>query len=177
MKNKVDFSYLVCVLSEAKGMVKIMIKLNSKINKALLDIDFIKRYECLSNAFDNEKTPSKERLRYFDGELIIDSISQLGYVVDFEPKEKYFKIKEQQIKNYTFAINIILDGGMVDIVWIVKENNELILGLPLGEFSRLMVSPDYRIKKPIFGTYEDLDEIFHTSFQIFEDFKCALIHQ
>ncbi len=154
-----------------------MLELKTKINKALLDIDFIKRYECLSNNFDNTKTPLKERLRYLDGELIIDSINHLGYIVSFEPKEKYFKIKEEQIKNYTFAINIILDNGMVDIVWIVKENDELILGLPIGEFSRLMINPDYRIKKPIFGTYEDLDEIFRISFQIFEDFKYALIQE
>ena len=95
--------------------------------------------------------------------------------MDFEPKEKFFKIKEEQRKNYTFAVNIILEGGMADIVWIVKKNNELILGLPISEFSRLMISPEYRIKKPIFGTYEDLDEIFNISFQMFEDFKCALI--
>jgi len=152
-----------------------MIELNPKIKKALLDINFIKRYEFLSNSFDNVKTPLKERLHYFDGELIIESISRLGYTVQFELKEKYFKIQEQQIKNYTFAINLILDGGMADIVWIVKENNKLILGLPLGEFSRLIISPDYKIKKPIFGTYEDLDEIFRISFQMFEDFKNALI--
>lgn len=154
-----------------------MLELNPKIKNALLDINFIKRYEYLSNTFDNIKTPLKERLYYFDGELVIDSINQLGYVVDFEPKEKYFKIKEQGIEHYTFAIHIILDGGMVDIVWIVKENNELILGLPLGEFSRLMISPDYKIKKPIFGTYEDLDEIFRISFQMFEDFKRTVIHE
>lgn len=63
---------------------------------------------------------------------------------------------------------------MAYIVWIVKENNKLILGLPLGEFPRLMISPDYKIKKPIFGTYEDLDEIFRISFQMFEEFKHAL---
>ena len=42
-----------------------MIELNPKINKALVDINFIKRYECLSKAFDNIKTPLKERLYYF----------------------------------------------------------------------------------------------------------------
>lgn len=152
-----------------------MIELNPKIKKALLDINFIKRYEFLSNSFDDVKTPLKERLHYYDGEIIIESINQLGYTVQFEPKEKYFKIQEQQIKNYAFAINLILDGGMADIVWIVKENNKLILGLPLGEFSRLIISPDYKIKKPIFGTYEDLDEIFRISFLMFEDFKNALI--
>lgn len=152
-----------------------MIKIEPKIEKALLDIDFIKRYEQLSSIFDETKTPKKERLRHFDGEIIMDSINLLGYTVEFEPKEKYFKIKEEQIKNYTFAAHIILDGGMADIVWIVKDKNKLILGLPIGEFSRLIINPNYRIKKPIFGTYEDLDEIFSISFQMFEDFKQSLL--
>ena len=151
-----------------------MIKLNEKINKELIDIDFIERYECLSKKYDSTKTPLNERLRYFDGELIIDSINSLGYVVDFEKKEKYFKIKEERIEDYTFSVNIILDSGMTDIVWIVKKNQELILGLPIGEFSRMMISSDYKIQKPIFGTYEDLEEIFIVVFKMYEDFKQAL---
>ena len=81
------------------------------------------------------------------------------------------------MKDYTFSANIILDNGMVDLVWIVKENGNLILGLPIGEYSRLLIAPNYRIKKPIFGTYEDLDEIFESCFKIFEEFKIALVSQ
>ena len=63
---------------------------------------------------------------------------------------------------------------MVDLVWIVKDNGKLIQGLPIGEYSRLMIAPNYKIKKPIFGTYEDLDKIFEVSFDMFEDFKQKL---
>ena len=66
---------------------------------------------------------------------------------------------------------------MVDLVWIVKESGKLILGLPISEYSRLMIAPDYKIKKPIFGTYEDLDEIFESCFKLFEEFKLALVGQ
>ena len=154
-----------------------MIELRPKIKKALLDIDFVNKYEQISKCFNDKRTPSNERLRYFDGEIIIENISQNGYMVVFEPKEKYFKIKEVQMKDYTFSANIILDNGMVDLVWIVKENGNLILGLPIGEYSRLLIAPNYRIKKPIFGTYEDLDEIFESCFKIFEEFKIALVSQ
>ena len=150
-------------------------KLNSTVKLALEKIRFIERYENLSNIYNDKKTPSDERLRYFDGEIIIDSLTQLGYKVDFDSKEKFFKIKENQIGKYTFAANIILDCGMVDLVWIVKENGTLVLGMPIGEYSRLIIDPKYRIKKPIFGTYEDLDEIFQISFQLFEDFKQTMI--
>ncbi|MDO5406320.1 MAG: hypothetical protein Q4F28_03185 [Eubacteriales bacterium] len=152
-----------------------MIELKPIIKNALLKIDFIKRYEQISALYDAKRTPSGERLRYFDGEIIIDSIAQLGYKITFEPKEKYFRMKEVQLKEYTFGANIILDNGMVDIVWIVKKDNELLLGLPIGEYSRLMVNVDYRIKKPIFGTYEDLDDIVCRIFAIFEDFKLELL--
>ena len=153
-----------------------MIELNPKVKKVLLEIDFIKRYEQLSHTFNDEKTSINERLRYFDGEIIMDSLTQLGYTVSFEPKEKFFKISEHQLEDYLFSANIILDNGMVDLVWVVRENGNLILGLPIGEYSRLIIDPKCKIKKPIFGTYEDLDEIFRISFQLFEDFKQALIN-
>ena len=151
-----------------------MMELNSKIQSALENIHFIERYERLSNTYNDKKTPLDERLRYFDGEIIIDTLTQLGYQVDFDSKEKFFKIKEERIGSYTFSANIILDCGMVDLVWVAKENEALILGLPIGEYSRLMIDPKYRIKKPIFGTYEDLDEIFKISFEMYEDFKSEL---
>jgi len=154
-----------------------MIELNSKIKKALLDIDFINKYEQISKCFNDKRTPLNERLRYFDGEIIMESIIQNGYTVNFEPREKYFKVDEVQVNDYIFSANIILDNGMVDLVWIVKEKGTLILGLPIGEYSRLLIAPDYRIKKPIFGTYEDLDEIFESCFKIFEEFKIALVSQ
>lgn len=152
-----------------------MIQIKPEIKKALLDIDFFKRFEQLSKRFDEIKTPRKERLRYFDGEIVMESISRLGYAVEFEPKEKFFIVKGGKIENYSFVVHIILDNGMVDMVWIVKNNDKLILGLPIGEFSRIIFNPDYRIKKPIFGTYEDLDEILCTGFQMFEDFKRVLV--
>lgn len=148
-----------------------MMELEPKIKQTLQNINFVERYECLSNNFNDKRTPLKERLRFIDGEIIMDSLVQLGYEVDFDSKGKYFKVKEEQIKNHTFSVNIILENGLVDLVWVVKENGKLILGLPIGEYSRLIISPSYRIKKPIFGTYDDLDEIFRVSFQLFEDFK------
>lgn len=149
-------------------------ELNCKVKLALETIHFIERYENLSNIYNDKKTPLGERLRYLDGEIIMDSLTQLGYQPDFDRKEKFFKIKEEQMGDYTFAANIILENGMVDFVWIARENGTLILGIPIGEYSRLIINPKYKIKKPIFGTYEDLDEIFQIGFQLFEDFKHAM---
>ena len=77
-----------------------MICLPSDVKTALEKTSFIKRYEMLSNTFNGERTPLNERLRYIDGEIVLDSLAQLGYKAHFESKEKYFWIEEVQIGTY-----------------------------------------------------------------------------
>ena len=116
-----------------------MIELNSKIKDALIKIDFIKRYEELSNKFNAERTPSSNRLVYIDGEEVMETIQGLGYSPLFDAKEKFYKIKEEQIGKITLGVHIILQGGMVDLVWVVRENGELLLGAPWGKYSRRLI--------------------------------------
>lgn len=99
-----------------------MIELNSKIKEALIEIDFIKRYEEVSNKFNAERTPSKSRLVYIDGEEVMEIIQDLGYSPLFDSKEKFYKIREEQVERFTLGVHIILQGGMVDLVWVVREN-------------------------------------------------------
>lgn len=151
-----------------------MIELNSKIKEALTEIDFIKRYEKVSNKFNAERTPSKCRLVYIDGEEVMEIIQDLGYSPIFDSNENFYKIREEQVEKFTLGVHIILQDGMVDIVWVVRENGELLLGAPWGTYSRRLVDSSYRIKKPIFGTYEDLEQILKITFKMYEDFKTVL---
>lgn len=152
-----------------------MIELNSTIKEALNKIEFIKRYEELSQKFNSERIPSSERLRYIDGEEVMDMICALGYKALFDTKEKFYKIEEEKVGKYTFCVHIILQGVMTELVWVVKKDDELILGAPLGTYSRRLIDVNYRIKAPVFGTYEDLEEIIKISFGMYEDFKKCLI--
>lgn len=150
-------------------------EINKKIIEALIKMQFISRYEELSKKFNAERTPSNERLIYIDGEEVMEMIQEMGYDAIFDSKEKFYKIKEEKINEYEFGVHVILQDGMVDVVWIVKENDELILGSPWGTYSRRLINSSYRIKKPIFGTYDDLEEILKMTFLMYEDFKRALI--
>ena len=57
----------------------------------------------------------------------------------------------------------------------MKDADEYILGMPWGEYSRLLIDADYIIKKPVFGSYEDLEDILRTAFLMYEDFKKVLV--
>ena len=134
-----------------------MITLNPKVKDALIKIDFLTRYEKLSGYFNADRTPTENRLIYIDGEEVMEMIKCLGYSPQFDIKEKFYKI-EEQIGEYVFGVHIILWEGIVDLVWVVKENGILLLGAPWGTYSRRLIDVNYRIKKPVFGTYEDLEE-------------------
>lgn len=152
-----------------------MITLNPKVKDALVKIDFITRYEKLSNHFNAERTPAEDRLIYIDGEEVMGMIKDLGYSPQFDAKEKFYKIKEEHIGDFVFGVHIILWEGTVDLVWVVKENGILLLGAPWGTYSRRLIDVNYRIKKPVFGTYEDLEDILKITFSMYEDFKNAFI--
>ena len=148
-----------------------MNELHPKIKQALTEIDFIRRYEELSNRFNSTRTPAEARLKHIDGSEVMDMIRNLGYVPKFDSKEKFFKIEEEHVGAYFFRVHIILQSGAVELVWVVKEGDELLLGSPWGIYAKRMIDPGYRIKMPVFGSYEDLEEILKVSFGMYEDFK------
>ena len=151
-----------------------MAEMNPKVKDALLKISFVKRYEKLSAHFSAARTPANERLIYIDGEEVMEMIRAAGYSPRFNTKEKFYKIEEEHIGKYIFGIHIILRDGRVELVWVVKENGTLLLGSPWGTYSKRLIDANYRIKPPVFGTYEDLEAILEIVFEMYEDFKNAL---
>lgn len=152
-------------------------ELHSKVKKALIDMNFVERYEELSNQFSNKRIPFEQRLIYIDGETVMDTIQALGYVPKFNSREKFFKIVEEQVDTYTFGFHIILRDGTTEFVWVVKENGTLILGSPWGIYAKRLIDSSYRIKMPAFSNYEELEEILKIAFDMYEDFKKAFVEE
>ncbi len=147
---------------------------DSRIKEALMKMNFVERYEKLAKMFDEVRTPSSEMLEYLDGKEVMETIQELGYVPKFDSKEKFFKTKDEKIGNFSFRVHIILRYGIADFLWVVYEGGNLIWGYPFSMCPSILISPEYMISKPVFGTYEDLDEILKITFEMYEDFKIAL---
>ena len=152
-----------------------MTELHPKIKDALLKINFVERYEKLSARFSAAKTLSDDRLIYLDGEEVMAMIRAAGYSPQFDTREKFYRIKEEHIGKYSFNIHIILRYGIAELVWVVEEDGVLLLGAPWSIYSRWLIDGNYRIKNPVFGTYADLEEILKIVFEMYEDFKRALM--
>ena len=151
-------------------------KLDSRVEQALQAINFVERYKELSDKFSLDRTPKEKRLNIITGELIFDAFEDLGYRAKFDGREKFFYIEPFKENDYTFGFHISIFKGLVELIWIVKDSqNKVILGTPLMEFSRRLISPDYRIMDPVTADYDDFENVMKIAFEMYEDFKQAFM--
>ena len=150
--------------------------LDSRVEQALQAINFVERYKELSDKFSLDRTPKEKRLNIITGELIFDAFEDLGYRAKFDGREKFFYIEPIKENGYTFGFHISIFKGLVELIWIVKDSqNKVILGTPLVEFSRMLISPDYKIMDPVIADYDDFENVMKVAFGMYEDFKQAFM--
>ncbi|CAI9429304.1 DUF2513 domain-containing protein [Candidatus Ornithobacterium hominis] len=144
-------------------------QINSLFVPILNKIDFIKRYKDLSIQFNYEL---KESFEDYSRESALEIIKEFGYTVSYNKKENFYKIIER-VENYKFQFNIVLKYGIVELIWTVWEDNELLqIGGPWGMIKYLLdFNEEDKVKLPVFRNYEDLKEILMQAFSIYEDFK------
>lgn len=140
-------------------------------------MNFIKRYEELSNLYSDERIPREERLIYVDREEVIETIQDVGYRAKFRSRENFYQLQEGEQAGYTFGFHISLRDGLVELIWVVKKGDEMLLGSPFGTYAKELIDSNYIIKNPRIGDYEDLESVLRTAFAMFEDFKSAFLQE
>ena len=150
-------------------------EIESKEYQVYKNIDFVQRYESLSqaNQFD-------ERLEY-SKEKVIELINGLGFKSRYVSSDNFFKTQEN-IRGIKFYFHQCLKYSNVElIIGAVKvETDELIAGSVFGRIYRLFkyaegIEIENNIKKPKFRNYGDLEEILREAFSIYEDFKVEVL--
>jgi hypothetical protein len=141
------------------------------VEHILNDIDFINRYETLSNKYSSR-----------DETFLISNEEILKIAHNFGCRLKYSKVKEFHVvekqEKWLFGFGFTLRYNSLEIGCSVK--NEVLSinsSAPWGFWVGLMTNNEKKIRKPMFSNYEDLIGILKESFVIFEDFKNELLKQ
>lgn len=152
-------------------------EMKPEIKAVLEKIEFVDRYKKLSEHFRGNPNDLNDRLDDYDIEKVNEIFKRLGYVATFDKKEKFFKVGViDNSPNYMIWFNVILEYGMTEFIWVVYHNDEVRLGSPWSVYSRLLIDPRERIKKPVYRDYEELEEILEEAFLMYDDFKSELIN-
>lgn len=149
--------------------------LDIRVEQALQEINFVERYEQLSNYYSKDRTPEGQELDYFDGDFLIDIVKLLGYKVHYDKREHFFYIDLESVGKFQFGFHFALEFGRLELIWVVYEGEEVLLGSPWTRYARLMTACDYIIKQPVISDYIDFRDVMKIAFEMYEDFKQAFL--
>lgn len=149
--------------------------LDTRVEQALQNINFVERYEALSHKFSRERTPKGEELDYFDGDFLMEIVELLGYKVHYDKREHFFYIDLESVGKFQFGFHFALKSGRLELIWVVYKEDEVLLGSPWTRYARLMIDRDYIIKQPIISDYVDFRDVMKIAFEMYEDFKQAFL--
>ena len=149
--------------------------LDTRIKQALIDINFVERYEKLSTYYSQKRTPKGQELDYFDGDFLMEIVELLGYKVQYDKQERFFHIDLEEIGPFRFGFHFAFERGRLELIWVVYEGDKVVLGSPWTRYPRLMIARDYIIKQPIISDYVDFRDVMKIAFDMYEAFKQAFL--
>ena len=150
-------------------------KLDTRVEQALLEINFVERYEKLSTYYSQKRTPKGQELDYFDGDFLMEIVELLGYKAQYDKRERFFHIDLEEIGNFRFGFHFSFERGRLELIWVIYEGDKVVLGSPWTRYPRLMIARDYIIKQPIISDYVDFRDVMKIAFEMYEDFKQAFL--
>ena len=96
----------------------------------------------------------------------------------YNNREKFFKVGEiGSKKDLYFALNIAVSSNVIELIWVVYKENEILLGSPWGVCGRVMESPPRIIKPPLFKDYGDFELVLKEVFEVFDEFTVMLFER
>lgn len=150
-------------------------KLDSRVERTLIEINFVERYGNISKKYNRERTPKGQELDYFDGDFLMEIVELLGYKVRYDKRERFFYIDLEGIGHFRFGFHFALEYGRLELIWVAYEGDKVVLGSPWTRYPRLMIARDYIIKQPIISDYVDFRDVMKIAFEMYEDFKQAFL--
>ena len=149
--------------------------LDTRIKQALIDINFVERYEKLSTYYSQKRTPKGQELDYFDGDFLMEIVELLGYKVQYDKRERFFHIDLEEIGNFRFGFHFAFERGRLELIWVIYEGNKAIMGSPFASYAKWLISRDYIILDPVISDYVDFRDVMKIAFDMYEDFKQAFL--
>ena len=110
--------------------------LDTRIKQALIDINFVERYEKLSAYYSQKRTPKGQELDYFDGDFLMEIVELLGYKVRYDKRERFFHIDLEEIGNFRFGFHFSFERGRLELIWVIYEGNKAIMGSPFASYAK-----------------------------------------
>ena len=143
--------------------------LHQKIEQTLIDIDFVSKYQELSDNFRNTQT---------DYQYTTDQILSIGKENDLSLKafkgEQYFTDYER-CGETEFRFGLTIKHNIIEFdVSIENKAHNISSGGSYGLLVQLLTDWTKTIRKPGFNTYKEMKELIKEGIMLYKDIKFAV---
>ena len=150
-------------------------KLDTRVEQALIEINFVERYENISKKYNRERTSKGQELDYFDGDFLMEIVELLGYKAQYDKRERFFHIDLEEIGPFRFGFHFSFERGRLELIWVIYEGNKAIMGSPFASYAKWLIARDYIILDPVISDYVDFRDVMKIAFDMYEEFKQAFL--
>ncbi len=136
----------------------------------LQEINFANRYKAICEKHSDFENSMND----YNRDFIKDYVTSKGIKVAYIKSESFFKVIEN-VGGLKVQFNIIPKRGFLQFVWdVTKGGDRLNLGWGMWE-SITRELERIEVKKPLFTSIEELEEILQEALSIYDDFKKGLL--
>jgi hypothetical protein len=142
-------------------------------------INFYERYKKISEKAREGKNIA-DSLEKIDKKIILDIFEKLGYSAKYVSKGNFFRILDEN-KDWQFNIHFSLKHGVIELIFGITELSENVKhGGTAGSICEDILyqkgdTTNESIKKPMFTSLNEFEEIARASLEIYEDMKKSIL--
>ncbi len=145
-------------------------KIDKRLIPVLEAIDFAGRYIALCRDHDD----FTNRLTKYDKNFIEQLFETNGLPYNYLKGEKFFQVKEL-VGEFEVHFKVVPSNGFIQFLFSVIHGKErLQVAMGMWEVISRALKGEV-VKKPIFTSIEELEEILQEAFSIYDDFKKGLL--
>lgn len=144
--------------------------LQPSVEQSLIDIDFINRYRAISDEFSFKNESYK-----YEKQDVTSILQGLDVMVDVYEGDQYFADFES-VGDYQFRFGLTIKFNIIEFDLTVKnESLNIKSGGSWGLLVQLMTDWKENIKKPGFGSYEQLKSLLIEAVTLYKDIKKEVV--
>lgn len=138
-------------------------------NSIFEEIDFCKRFKCLSTCFRPDSY-----LEVTQKEKVLNLFEELGHDAKYNSKGQFYRIS-QSVEGYNITLNISLKYGVCELTYGVTDRDRTdVIGGPATAICKRFeildgIKSNEYVRNPAFSNYEELEQILKVGLDLFMD--------
>ncbi|RED94073.1 hypothetical protein [Marinoscillum furvescens] len=143
--------------------------LQGEIEQILKDIDFISRYDNMSNRYNK-----RDESFNCQNDSVLQIAKKIGHPINYSKSKEFYL--EEDLSGFKLKFGFTIRFNSFDFgLSVIHEGRDIKSSAPWGFLVQLMTEGEKKVSKAMFKGYDDIESILQEAFSIYDDFKKGIL--